>query len=154
MGADFRQWRIADHTMHGGIGAVPCDYLQVDLDPRDFVQSDLFPTLRSIARTHFSAVHLERIFINAFQFGDMNYIHSDYISGRPGVSLVMFANSYWEKDWGGELFFYSQDREALCAVSPRPGRIVAFSNDVLHRPGIPNRIAPKPRVTLNVRFYQ
>lgn len=152
--APYKAWRIDDKKLHKLAGDVPCDYLQFELDVEDFKNHSLYPTFKKIAQEICSCedVWLERGFCNAFQYGDATFTHRDERKSGKGISMLCFLNTEWDSNWGGELLFFDEEYEAKITVSPKPGRVVAFMNDTLHRPGLPHRTCPEMRVTLNLRF--
>lgn len=91
------------------------------------------------------------VFSSASSFGDMSFIHNDS-SNNQDISVLYYANNYWEPEWGGETIFYTDSNEAEIALSVIPGRLVVFNGGVKHRAGIPNRICPEIRLTLSMRF--
>jgi len=150
----FKNWRIDDPNKQTSSGSIPCDYLQIDLDVGDFRKHPSFPMFHAAASIYLGRddLFLDRVFCNALQFGDAVYTHKDYISGHPGVTVMMFLNQTWDPNWGGEIVFFNKDFDARACVNPKAGRVVIFSNAINHRPGMPTRNSPEIRVTLNVRF--
>ncbi|WP_289240606.1 2OG-Fe(II) oxygenase [Pseudomonas sp. FEMGT703P] len=152
--APYRAWRIADPSKLNGNVSVPCDYLQAELDCNDFMGNKLYPLFREIAEHKLGVrrVKLSRVFANVFQYGDTVYPHEDYVEEGESVSILLFANEVWEKDWGGETYFYDGAVDAKYCIGVKPGRIIAFGSKNIHRPGVPSRTCREVRITLNVRF--
>lgn len=94
-------------------------------------------------------VSLNRIHINSQSYGDLQHAHRDIV---PGFTSLYFANAEWAEDWDGELVLYNRDGEPFYAVSPRPGRLVVFAGDILHRGGLPSRACLEPRLTVAFKF--
>ena len=95
---------------------------------------------------------LKQVMCNCLLFGDMLYPHADLPRSSNGVTVLYFANSRWPRDWGGEIVFFDSRGEAVFAVSPKPGRIVAFRADIEHRAGTPLRDCLDERLTLAFKF--
>lgn len=86
--------------------------------------------------------------VNRSSFGDAQFAHRDQGARR---TLLYFANHEWDLDWGGEVLFYSGDEIAL-AVAPKPGRIIEFDSQILHRGGVPSRVCPEARIVVAVKY--
>ena len=115
------------------------------------------PALRAIRDAIVAAVDrrygeykpmLNRAHANDQTFGDILSAHTDL---QPGVTAIYYANDAWEQAWDGETMFYA-DGEAVTAVAPRPGRVVIFPADVVHRSGYPSRACPTTRRTIAFKF--
>jgi hypothetical protein len=52
----------------------------------------------------------------------------------------------------GETIFYDLQAEPIYAVFPKPGRVVVFAADILHRGGIPSRECAEARRSLVFKF--
>jgi len=94
-------------------------------------------------------VSLNRVHVNSQSYGDVQHAHQDVVSG---VTSLYFANAEWAEDWDGELILYNREGEPFHAVAPRPGRLVVFAGDILHRGGIPSRTCLEPRLTVAFKF--
>ncbi len=122
-----------------------------DFGPGDFATNPVFRHWREIvvAKTaeFFPRRQLEvaRIYCNNVLYGDHQHAHYD---SETGVTALYFANWQWEEDWHGETIFYDDAGEARYAVAPRPGRLVAFPANVVHRGGVPAKTCLQPRLTV------
>ena len=94
-------------------------------------------------------VFLARVHCNNQPYGDLQRPHVDI---PQGVTALYFANAEWQRDWQGELIFYDRNDEPLQAVAPRPGRVVIFPGDLLHRGGVPSRVCFQPRLSVAFKF--
>jgi Tfp pilus assembly protein PilF len=90
----------------------------------------------------------QRLYVNSTVYGDMYYPHRDFGQDQPHITALFYANPKWNADWGGETMLYSDDGDAQLAVTPRPGRILAFRGAILHRGGVPTRICFEERLTI------
>ncbi len=96
--------------------------------------------------------HLSHLYAAAIKFGDSTQMHQD-INCEDCVTFLYYANPTWRGNWAGETIFFNDDHDAICAVTPRPGRLVAFNAAIYHRAGVPNRNCPSFRYALSV-FYR
>ena len=92
---------------------------------------------------------LKRVHCNNHPYGDMQFSHTDLV---PGVTSLYFANAEWPDEWQGETIFYDRSGEPRYAVAPRPGRVVIFPGDLLHRGGVPSRACKVARLSLAFKF--
>lgn len=93
---------------------------------------------------------LERLHANSSLYGDLQLPHKD-VEGQEGFTLLYYGNANWTFDWMGETVFYSKE-EPTHLVYPKPGRIVIFNGDILHRAGTPSRLCFESRLTLSFKF--
>ncbi len=92
---------------------------------------------------------LNRMHCNLHFYGDIHQPHTDL---TPGLTALYFANPRWDTNWTGETIFYDDSVEPLYAVIPRPGRLIVYSADILHRGGVPSRECTEPRITVAFKF--
>jgi len=91
----------------------------------------------------------ERVHSNLHLYGDMQFPHVDLAGG---VTALYYANPEWDEKWLGETIFYNEDRDPQYAVAPRPGRLVVFDGDIVHRGGVPSRECYQPRISVAFKF--
>ena len=96
-----------------------------------------------------SALSLQRFHSNLHMYGDLQFPHTD-LDG--GVTALYYANPEWDEQWMGETAFYDKQREPLYVVAPRPGRLIVFDADILHRAGVPSRKCFSPRISAAFKF--
>jgi len=110
---------------------------------------------RIVAMTHElfpgRSVRLARVHCNCHPYGDLQHAHHDI---SPGVTALYFANVAWQDDWQGETIFYDGTGEPFHAVAPRPGRVLFFSGEIIHRGGVPSRACPEPRFSVAFKFAE
>lgn len=119
--------------------------------PEHVAQSEpLFGQLRAFVEECFGVrgVKAQRLYVNSTVFGDMYYPHRDFDENEPHVTVLYYANPSWNVDWGGETILYDDVGDAQIAISPRPGRVLAFRGAILHRGGVPTRICYEERLTI------
>ena len=95
---------------------------------------------------------IDRMYVNAYTYGDCPTIHID--NDQPGnFTVLYYANLEWRAEWSGETVFYTPDRSEITrAVLPKPGRIAVFDGRVPHVAREPNRIAPVVRYTVAMKL--
>lgn len=93
---------------------------------------------------------LKRAHVNSSSYGDLQLPHRD--AEDAAVTLLCFANPVWDAAWMGETIFYDGQGEPLYAVRPRPGRVLAFRGDLVHRAGVPSRVCHEARLNLACKF--
>jgi SM-20-related protein len=96
-----------------------------------------------------SRIQLKRVHCNTSLYGDMQLPHIDI---TPGVTCLYYSNPVWEPNWMGETIFYDSRGEPVYAVFPRPGRVVVFAADILHRGGVPSRECIEARRSVAFKF--
>lgn len=96
--------------------------------------------------------NIERMYVNAYTYGDCPTIHVD--SHEPGhYTVLYYANQEWDAKWSGETVFYNTEcNEIIKAVLPRVGRLAIFDGRVPHVAREPNRIAPIVRYTIAIKL--
>ena len=98
-----------------------------------------------------SPLKLRRVHANLHMYGDMQFPHTDL---PGGVTALYYANPEWDEKWLGETVFYDQNREPLYTVAPKPGRVVIFDADILHRAGVPSRESYQARISAAFKFVR
>lgn len=101
---------------------------------------------------HRSPQKLSHTYCAAMRYGDNTMIHRD-IHCPDCMTFLYYANVYWHPEWGGETIFYDDDKNAMFAVNPKPGRLVLFNAQLYHRTGIPQRDCSSHRYGMSV-FYR
>jgi SM-20-related protein len=119
--------------------------------PEHIAKSEpLFGQMKAFAEETFATPGLrpQRLYVNSTVYGDMYYPHRDSGEDEPHITVLYYANPKWSTDWGGETILYGDDGDAQMAVTPRPGRILAFRGAILHRGGVPTRTCFEERLTV------
>lgn len=118
---------------------------------------DSVPPLRALwevldARINEGRCGIERMYVNAYNYGDCPTVHADHT--EPGhFTVLYYANPEWNANWSGETVFYNESRDEIVkSVFPKPGRVVAFDSRIPHVAREPNRICPVVRYTIAVKL--
>lgn len=119
----------------------------------------LFPSTEAIlasVRERFGltdpTVGLSHVYAASISTSACGTVHTD-TTHPQAITFLYYANPVWRAGWGGETIFYDDEGDAMLAVAPRPGRLVAFHSNILHRAGIPHPDAPTHRYTVSVFYY-
>jgi Rps23 Pro-64 3,4-dihydroxylase Tpa1-like proline 4-hydroxylase len=84
---------------------------------------------------------------NCFSYGDSPRTHIDSHTEK-GVTYLIYLNSFWDVNMGGETVFVSDDGEIIQSVTPKPGRLIKFQSNILHLGRPPVRQANTNRYSL------
>ncbi len=60
------------------------------------------------------------------------YYHCD--GDEPGITVLYYVNSRWNREWGGETLFANDEGECEIAVEYKPNRVVIFDSLIEHKP--------------------
>lgn len=93
-----------------------------------------------------------RAYINLALFGDMLFTHYDCGPQHHHLTALWYLCETWDVEWGGETIFFDESGDAVCAVTPRPGRLVVFDGMIRHAGRPPNRICYAPRYTFALKL--
>ena len=110
------------------------------------LMADFIGRLGRIAEEMFAGERFkpQRAYINHSIYGDAYYMHRDL----SAVTVLYYANLFWETDWGGETVYFDDNNDAQIVVSPRPGRMVVARGPILHRGNVPARDCKEARLTI------
>lgn len=82
------------------------------------------------------------------------HFHADGHS-KYGLTLVYYANLYWELDWGGETVFMDDTLQEVIYTSViKPGRLVIFDSKIPHKPNTPTSRADNFRLTFVINYVK
>ena len=93
-----------------------------------------------------------RAYTNVASYGDMLFTHTDCLPDQQDLTALWYLCSSWDVEWGGETMFFDANDEVVCAVIPKPGRLVVFDGAIKHVGRPPNRICYAPRYTFAIKF--
>lgn len=152
----YRNLQVAGYTFFAASKESTHEWNETmaELDPKDFKLSHISGALQkgfSFAKLPLRIKKIYKVFINSIRFGDVSFIHSDTKDSKS-YSALIYANVKWEPSWGGETLFYDSSFDPVVSISPKPGRIVLFPSNTLHRAGIPSPACQEFRYTVSVRI--
>lgn len=90
---------------------------------------------------------LIRAYANAHTYGIEGFPHKD-AEDRNNFTTMIYCNTEWKKEWGGETVFWAADGTTRRAVTPTPFKIIQFRGDMLHASRPVTRDCKALRVTL------
>jgi len=93
--------------------------------------------------------NLERVHCNNQRYGEVQTRHTDV---DDGMTALFFANPEWPANWEGEILFYDKTGEPFHAVIPKPGRVLLFPGNLVHRGGVPSRYCFESRLTVAFKY--
>jgi SM-20-related protein len=134
---------------------------------RDGHQIDSAEIWKLFTSTFLKGHSLMRAFVIGFHHGCEGYAHGDNTDpedqGKMGNGLnltnyrstIIFAFDEWQAHWGGEMVFYDREmNDIICAVEPKPFRVITFPGLLPHKPNGPTREAPQYLPLLSFRSKQ
>ena len=134
--------------------------LSVGIDNGFFSSLPELPELcDSLLKRHYASLsearspnRLSHLYAAAMRYGDNTTIHQD-IPCPDCMTYLYYGNVHWDPAWGGETIFYDDERNAMFAVTPKPGRLVLFNASLFHRTGVPQRDCSSHRYGMSA-FYR
>jgi hypothetical protein len=66
-----------------------------------------------------------RAYVNNFRRGDHPAAHRDAPLGSRHLTALVYANSVWKRDWGGETMFYDE----VCACGAKGGETMRCASE-------------------------
>jgi Rps23 Pro-64 3,4-dihydroxylase Tpa1-like proline 4-hydroxylase len=145
---------LADFTVMGASSVETYKNREImfELDPKDFDKTTLGNAIQEvICKILKGNLPCYRVVGNYIRYGSQTFAHQD-TSSDDSLTALYFANSEWSYDWGGELIVYNVDKESDICVGVKPGRLVLFPSNLLHKGGVPNRICTDIRLTISARY--
>lgn len=87
----------------------------------------------------------------------VNHLQQPHFHTDTGIqdrlTLLYYANLYWDKDWGGETIFTDDKVDEVIYTSRLvPGRIVLFDSKIPHKPSTPSTKADAFRLTFVINL--
>ena len=71
------------------------------------------------------------------------------------MTMLIYPNTEWDLNHGGETVFYEEDRSEMVYLNPyKPGRICLFDGSIPHCAKPQALIGPKYRFTIAVKFIR
>ena len=133
-------------------------YIRADKIVKDWkTLSKGFPFLDQARDIVFSksedSLKITRSWINGQTYGLGDDVHRD-VQIEDGehwkfLTFIFYCNKEWGPGWGGETVIYDENYDVLRAITPKPGRLIAFDSRLLHQGKGPNRHIVDLRMTLS-----
>ena len=87
--------------------------------------------------------------VNVSDSSTVDMVHPDSWNLNEKYTVLYYANSEWDKDYGGETLFYDAiNLEIVAAIKPIPGRFVVFDSAIPHSARPPQMNCPYKRYTV------
>lgn len=133
---------------------LPSEYIQGQQMNDDAVEADCSSFLANAADASDSFIFHQDADPTSFpSHSAWVQTYGDYFNGEPRkpllVTLLVYANDVWGRDWGGETLFLDASTQAGVFVQPKPCRAVLMHQDVVHRVSPPSASAPPGRKRLS-----
>lgn len=107
-----------------------------------------YPLVEAMWQKVRGSSRLLRCYANGYPFGVEGGVHKDSLAAEHHT-LLYYPHLHWHPDWAGEtLFFNEGGDDLLCAVYPKPNRLVRFPSSIPHVARGISRLCPVLRITL------
>jgi len=107
-----------------------------------------YPLIEAMWQKVRGSSRLLRCYANGYPFGAEGGVHKDSTAAEH-YTLLYYPHLHWHPDWAGEtLFFTENGDDLLCAVYPKPNRLVRFPGSIPHVARAISRLCPLLRITL------
>jgi SM-20-related protein len=118
-------------------------------DVANILPPAIAPIWQQVNKSFFNGhAKLTRCYANRHTFGTEGYIHTD-TEREEDQTCVVYMDSIWNANWGGETSFYSKDlKEIVKSVMPQFGRTAVFPGNIPHCAKPVSRVCPQVRTTL------
>jgi len=94
-----------------------------------------FQTLNNILQNipELRGTELYKVMVNKFLPNEVPYFHTDHIDGIGYTALYYSNDNQFNLEELGETLFYLKEPDEIRGILPKPGRLVIFNADILHR---------------------
>jgi len=107
--------------------------------------------LNKIERQGFNTSKVYRCFYNCFRKCDMPKYHTD----PAGHTYMFYLNYEWNRMWGAPTKFKKKKHHISKSVFPKPGRLVIFDSNLLHKGTAPSMFMPNKHLgRLSIAFHE
>jgi Rps23 Pro-64 3,4-dihydroxylase Tpa1-like proline 4-hydroxylase len=125
------------------------------LDHNSFSKRNLFKNISNLIDISFNAgkMYPYNVSYNSGNPGDTPWEHQDgFTKGVFDITVIIYVNTEWNKNWGGETVYYNNDGEVALSVLPKPGRVVIHEARINHASRPPtNAMEEIMRFTLAIK---
>jgi Rps23 Pro-64 3,4-dihydroxylase Tpa1-like proline 4-hydroxylase len=132
-------------------------YWAYTIKPDVFKDTELHNEVLRIVKEKYKNISwkISKVHVNAIQYGDTAYAHEDgnFLEGdNLAVTVLIYLNKEWDKNWGGETVFYDSTDDVVTAVLPKYKRLTIFDGRILHAGKPPSRVCLVRRMVLAIKF--
>ena len=120
------------------------------VNKNEFSQVEFY-FLKKLEEQKINTSRIIRCFYNCFRKCDTPKYHKD-----PGGRTYMFyLNKEWSKLWGAPTKFKNKKYHIPKLIFPKPGRLVIFDANILHKGTAPNILMPEKHPgRLSIAFHE
>ena len=128
-------------------------FFGADLSQDDMDQFGMFKTQEFLKiNSLFVGRTIQRAWILCTEPSTKYLYHHDHPSDAS-LTFLVYLNSFWHPEWGGETLFCDDKGEVELAVTCKPNRAVIFPSRVLHKPSGTSRDS-RFRFTFSTTFIR
>ena len=119
-------WNIAEYDVYNEERYLSGMSANLDVKIRESYDNKVLSTAKDILGLDFNII---RAYCNAWKSNEPSFPHIDACH----TTCLIYVNIDYDLKYGGETIFYTEDKDAQYAVTPKPGRAVFFDGNILHR---------------------
>lgn len=116
------------------------------LDTEHMLTGVFLDAWKHLKNNYYTDHSLLRCYANAHTFGIEGYPHHDS-RRKDDLTLVVYLNKIWKREWGGETLIYYNERSAHAEL-PKYNHGISFPGWMTHAANGVTRICPETRITL------
>jgi Rps23 Pro-64 3,4-dihydroxylase Tpa1-like proline 4-hydroxylase len=98
-------------------------------------------------------MEVSEAYANLYTNETVTTIHTDHWDS-DAITVLYFATPEWEINWGGEIVFFSEDKELEGGFSYRPNRLMIFPSNTPHRVATVSPSARLPRMSIAIKLVK
>lgn len=141
---DLRHWACSFQKMK------ECDLYYATINMFDL----LVRRIEKMSDLRFDKDICQQIVLNCYEYGNYSGIHKDNLDNDKAVSIILYLNTDWRPEWGGNTEFYDDEiKRVTTAVSPIGGDAVVFPGNIWHRGGDVARICTQPKYSITYQGF-
>lgn len=124
--------------------------LQSMFSNNDVDNLGLLQVLPKEAKDIIKGHEVNRAYALLLNYSSVPYFHVD---GGHDLTLLYYADTRWDINWGGETMFANQDLSEIAYTSIyKPGRVILFDANIPHKPCTSIYGAPNYRITFVINL--
>ena len=128
-------------------------FFGADLSQDDMGQFGMFKTQEFLKISSlFAGRTIQRAWILCTEPSTKYLYHPDN-SSEASLTFLVYLNTFWHPEWGGETLFCDDKGDVELAVACKPNRAVIFPSSVLHKPSGTSRDS-RMRFTFTTTFVR
>jgi Rps23 Pro-64 3,4-dihydroxylase Tpa1-like proline 4-hydroxylase len=100
-----------------------------------------------------SMFEISEVYANLYTNETVTTIHTDHYD-KQALTALYFVTPEWEVNWGGELLFFSNDKEIESGLTYKPNRMIIFPSNTPHKVCTVSSSAKSPRLSLAFKLIR